>query len=135
MSMIKEIEEKRKFSRHKVYTPGILEMFDGTFPISVEDLSAGGLKIQSAVPVAPETYASIRINVGRKIVFHCQILWIANIMKGTEHFYHMGLQIDSILDMGNEIIDIDEKEILIQDLIIINAYKPTVLSIDHLISP
>ena len=117
--MTRDLEEKRKFPRHKVYTPGILEMFDGTFPISVEDLSIGGIKIRSAVPVAPETYVAIQINVGRNIVFHCQVLWIANMMKGPELFYHMGLQIDSILDMGNEIIDIDEKAILIQDLIII----------------
>jgi hypothetical protein len=117
--MTREFEEKRKFPRHKVYTPGILEMFEGSFPISVEDLSIEGLKIQSAIPVAPETYVAIRIKAGRDIVFHCQILWITNMMKGTEHFYHMGLQIDSILDMGNEIIDIGEKEILIQDLMII----------------
>ena len=116
--MTRDLEEKRKFPRHKVCTPGILEMFDGTFPISVEDLSIGGLNIQSAVPVVPETYVAIRINVGRNIVFHCQILWIAKMMKGKENTYQMGLQIDAILDMGNELIDIDEKEILIQDLMV-----------------
>ena len=116
--MTRDLGEKRKFPRHKVSTSGILEMFDSTFPISIEDLSVGGLNIQSAIPVAPETYVAIRINVGRNIVFHCQILWIANMMKGKDHFYRMGLQIDSILDKGDEIIDIDGKEILIQDLII-----------------
>ncbi|MBT8349985.1 MAG: PilZ domain-containing protein, partial [Deltaproteobacteria bacterium] len=117
--MTRAYEEKRKFPRHKVYTPGMLEMFEDTFPISVWDLSVGGLKIRSTIPVAPETYVAILINVGRDIVFHCQILWIKNMIKGTEHFYLMGLQIDSILDRGNEILADGEKEILIQDLIII----------------
>ena len=117
--MTRDFEEKRKFPRHKVFTPGVLEMFDGSFPISVEDLSSGGIKIHSVKSVASETYVAIRINVGREIVFHGQVLWIKNMLKGKEHTYQMGLQIDAILDMGNEIIDIVEKDILIQDLLII----------------
>ena len=117
--MTRELEEKRKFPRHKVYSPGLLEMFDSSFPISVEELSIEGLKIRSVRPVAPETHVSIRINVGRDVVFHSQIMWITNMLIGKEYTYQMGLQIDAILDRGVEIIDIVEREILIQDLIII----------------
>ena len=117
--MTREFEEKRTFPRHKVYTPGILEMFDGSFPISVEELSIEGVKIHSVRSVASETYVAIRINVGREIVFHGQVLWIKNKLIGKEQMYQMGLQLDAILDGGNEIIDIVEKDILIQDLLII----------------
>ena len=118
--MTKKIVEKRRFPRHEVYTPAQLEMFDDSFPVSVEEVSIVGLKIRSSRSIAPETYFAIRINVGRDIVFHCQIVWIANILTGNkEDMYKMGLQIDAILDRGNEIIDIAEREILIQDLIVI----------------
>lgn len=117
--MTKEIVEKRRYPRHKVYTPGQLEMFDGSFPISVEELSIEGLKIRSSGSVAPETHVAIRINVGRDIVFHGQIVWVTNLLTGKEHMYQMGLQVDAILDKGDEIIDVAEREILIQDLLII----------------
>jgi len=117
--MNRGLEENRKFPRYKVHTPGRLEMFDDSFQISVENLSIGGLKIRSPIEIAPETYVAIRINVGRDIVFHCQVVWLTNFFDGKEHMYQMGLQIDAILDRGVEIIDIGEREILIQDLIII----------------
>ncbi len=113
-----EFEEKRKFPRHNVYTPGVLEMFDASFPISVEELSNEGLKIRSQISVSPETYVAIRITAGRDVVFHGQIVWIIGSLDGKETYYQMGLQIDAILDMGEELTDIGEKEILIQDLII-----------------
>ena len=46
-------------------------------------------------------------------------LWVTSMLTGQEHMYQMGLQIDAILDRGDEIIDIAEREILIQDLVII----------------
>ena len=117
--MTRELKEKRKFPRHKVYTPGQLEMFDGSFPISVEELSTEGIKIRSASSIAPETHVAIRITVGRDIVFHSQVVWVMNMLTENEHIYQMGLQIDAILDRGEEIIDNAEREILIQDLVII----------------
>ena len=117
--MTRESVEKRRYPRHKVYTPGQLEMFDGSFPISLEELSIEGLKIRSSGSIAPETHVAIRINVGRDIVFHGQIVWVTSMLTGQEHIYQMGLQIDAILDRGDEIIDIAEREILIQDLVII----------------
>ncbi len=117
--MTREIIEKRRFPRHKVYTSGQLEMFDGSFPVSVEELSIEGLKIRSSGSVAPETHVAIRISVGRDIVFHGQVVWVMNMLTGEEHMYQMGLQVDAILDRGKEIIDIAEREILIQDLVII----------------
>lgn len=117
--MTGEHEEKRKFSRFKVSTPAMLEMFDGSFPVSVEELSIEGLKVQSSSSVAPETHVAIRINVGRDIVFHGQVVWVTNMLTGKEHMYQMGLQIDAILDRGDEIIDNAEREILMQDLVVI----------------
>ena len=117
--MTREMVEKRRFPRHKVYTSGQLEMFDGSFPVSVEEVSIEGLKIRSSGSVVPETHVAIRINVGRDIVFHGQIVWVRNLLTGKEHMYQMGLQIDAILDRGDELIDIAEREILIQDLVVI----------------
>jgi hypothetical protein len=94
-------------------------MPDGSFPVSVEELSIEGLKIRSVRSVVPETYVSIRISVGRDIVFHGQVVWTINRLIGQEYMYQMGLHIDAILDRGKEKIGIAEREILIQDLLVI----------------
>ena len=117
--MAREIVEKRRFPRYKVNTSAQLEMPDGSFPVSVEELSIKGLKIRSVRSVTPETYVSIRISVGRDIVFHGQVVWIMNRLIGKEYTYEMGLHVDAILDRGKEIIGIAEREILIQDLLVI----------------
>jgi hypothetical protein len=118
-SMTREYEEKRRFTRYRVFTPAMMEMFDGLSPVSVVEMSVDGLRIQSASSVTPETHVAVRINVGRDIVFHCQIVWVTSILIGKEHMYQMGLQTDAVLDRGEEIIDLAEREILVQDLVII----------------
>jgi hypothetical protein len=117
--MAREIVERRRFPRHKVNTSAQLEMPDSSFPVSVEELSIEGLKIRSVRSVAPETYVSIRISVGRDIVFHSQVVWTMNRLIGKEYTYQMGLHIDSILDRGEETIGFAEREVLIQDLLVI----------------
>ena len=94
-------------------------MADGSFPVSVEEMSIEGLKIRSVRSVVPETYVSIRINMGRNIVFHGQVVWTMNKLTGKEYMYQMGLHIDAILDKGKDKIGIAEREILIQDLLVI----------------
>jgi hypothetical protein len=118
-SITREIVERRRFPRRKVCTSAQLEMFDVSFPVSVEELSIEGLKIRSARSVSPETYVSIRISVGRDIVFHSQVVWTMIRLIGKEYTYQMGLHIDSILERGEEIIGFAERKILIQDLIIL----------------
>jgi hypothetical protein len=117
--MTRKIDEKRKFPRFKISTPALLEMFDGSLPVSVIEMSVDGLRIQSASSIAPETHIAIRINVGREIVFHGQVVWVMDMISTDGHIYTMGIQTDAILDRGDEIIDFGEREILVQDLVII----------------
>ena len=117
--MIREPEEKRKFPRHKVNTPAMLEMFDGSLPVSVAEMSVDGLRIQSASSIAPDTHIAIRINVGREVVFHGQVVWVTDRLTGNSPEYNMGIQTDAILDRGEEIIDFGERDVLVQDLVII----------------
>ncbi len=117
--MEKKYKEKRRFPRHKVFTPAQLEMFDGSLPVTVVEMSVEGLRLQAASSIPPETHIAIRIDVGREIVFHGQVVWAMNMMTVEGHIYHMGVQLDAILDRGDELIGIAEREILIQDLIIL----------------
>lgn len=117
--MNREREEKRKFPRHRIYTPAQLEMFDGSLPVSVMELSVEGVRIHSSSSVSPETHVAIRINVGREIVFHGQIIWVMNILAANDHVYKMGIQTDVILDKGDEIFGITEREILIQEIVVL----------------
>ena len=117
--MTSNFEDKRKFPRHSVYTPAQLEMFDGSLPVSVVELSVEGLRLQSTRAIAPETHIAIRINVGREIVFHGQVVWVADTITTDGQIYQMGIQTDAILDRGDELIDIEEREILVHDLVII----------------
>jgi len=117
--MTGKYQEKRKFPRYKIQTQAMLEMFDGSLPVSVTEMSVVGLRIQAGSSIEPETHIAIRINVGREIVFHGQIVWVTDMMTVNGHVYNMGIQMDAILDRGEEIIEIEDREILVQDLVII----------------
>jgi len=117
--MTKKPEDKRRFSRHKVNSPAMLEMFNDLMPATVVEMSVDGLRIQASSAIAPETHIAIRINVGREIVFHGQVVWITDTLKASGHVYDMGIQTDAILDRGEELIDFEDREVLVQDLIII----------------
>mgnify|MGYP001811720227 FL=1 len=117
--MSSNFKEKRKFPRHRVYTPAKLEMFDGSLPVSVMELSVEGVRIHATSSISPETHVAIRIDVGREIVFHGQVVWVMNALTAKGHIYKMGIQTDVILDKGDEIFGITEKEILIQEIVIL----------------
>lgn len=117
--MNKNRKENRKFPRHRIYTPAQLEMFDGSLPVSVMEVSVEGVRIHSTSSVSPETHVAIRVNVGREIVFHGQVVWVMNALTAKGHIYKMGIQTDVILDRGDEIFGITEREILIQEIVIL----------------
>jgi hypothetical protein len=117
--MNSEFKEKRKFPRHRIYALAQLEMFDGSLPVSVMELSVEGVRLHSNISVSPETHVAIRVNVGREIVFHGQVVWVLNEQTASGHIYKMGIQTDVILDRGDEIFGITEREILIQEIVIL----------------
>ena len=116
--MDRNIKDKRKFPRYRIYTPAQLEMFDRSLPVSVMELSVEGVRIHSTISVSPETHVAIRVNVGREIVFHGQIVWVMNVLTAEGPLYKMGIQTDVILDKSDEIFGITEREILIQEIVI-----------------
>ena len=97
----------------------MLEMFEGSQLVTVHEMSVDGLRIQTTSSIAPETHIAIRINVGREIVFHGQVVWVADKLTANGHVYNMGIQTDAILDRSEELIDFEDREVLVQDLIII----------------
>ena len=113
------LEEKRKFPRYKVFTPAHLEMFDGSFPVNVVEVSVEGVRIHSANAIPPETHVAIRINVGRDIVFHGQVVWVADHLTMDGQLYKIGIYIDAVLDRGAEIIDLGEREIMVNEIVIL----------------
>ena len=117
--MIKKMEDKRRFPRHRVSSPAMLEMFDGSVPVDVNEMSVDGLRIQTASSIPPETHIAIRINVGREIVFHGQVVWVTDTLTASGPVYNMGIQTDAILDRSEELIDFEDREVLIQDLVVI----------------
>ena len=117
--MIRNMEDKRRFPRHRISSPAMLEMFDGSMPVTVLEMSVDGLRIQTTSSIVPETHIAIRINVGREIVFHGQVVWITDTLTASGHAYNMGIQTDAILDRSEELIDFEDREVLVQDLVII----------------
>jgi hypothetical protein len=118
--MTRTMDEKRRFPRHRVKSPAMLEMFDRSLPVFVLEMSVDGFRIQAASSIAPETHIAVRINVGREIVFHGQVMWVTDMLTAAKGpAYNMGIQTDAILDRSEELIDFGDREVLIQDLVII----------------
>jgi PilZ domain-containing protein len=121
MMMNKGSQEKRKFPRHKVLKAAHLEMFDGSFPVTVVELSVEGLRLHSATAIPPETHVAVRFNVGREVVFHGQVMWVADRLTTDGQLYRMGIYTDAVLDKGVELINLEEREIMVNETIILMA--------------
>ncbi len=111
--------ENRKHSRHKIFLPAHLEMFDGSFPVNVVEMSVEGLRLNCATAIEPETHVAIRINVGREIVFHGQVVWVADRHTPEGQLYIIGIWTDAVLDQGEEIIALSEREIILDEILVL----------------
>ncbi len=111
--------ENRKYPRHKIFFPAHLEMFDGSFPVNVVEMSVEGLRITSASAIEPETHVAIRINVGREVVFHGQVVWVTDRHTPDGQLYTIGIWTDAVLDQGAEIIDLSDREIMLDEILVL----------------
>jgi hypothetical protein len=114
-----ESVENRKYPRHKIFLPAHLEMFDGSFPVNVVEMSVEGLRINSATAIEPETHVAIRINVGREIVLHGQVVWVTDRHTPEGQLYTIGIWTDAVLDHGEEIIDLGDREIMLDEILVL----------------
>jgi hypothetical protein len=114
-----ESVENRKYPRHKIFLPAHLEMFDGSFPVNVVEISLEGLRINSTSAIEPETHVAIRIDVGREIVFHGQVVWVTDKHTPEGQLYTIGIWTDALLDRGAEIIDVAEREIVLEEILVL----------------
>ena len=117
--MKKKSRENRKWPRHKIFLPAHLEMFDGSFPVNVLEMSVEGLRINSTNAIEPETHVAIRINVGREIVFHGQVVWVTDHHTPHGQLYTIGIYTDALLDQGAEIIDLGDREVILDELLVL----------------
>ncbi len=111
--------ENRKYPRHKIFLPAHLEMFDGSFPVNVVEMSVEGLRINSSSAIEPETHVAIRINVGREIVFHGQVVWVTDRHTPEGQLYRIGIHTDAVLDRGAEIVDLGDREIMLDEILVL----------------
>ena len=114
-----ESVENRKYPRHKIFIPAHMEMFDGSFPVNVVEMSVEGLRINSACAIEPETHVAIRINVGRELVFHGQVVWVTDRHTPEGQLYTIGIWTDAVLDRGAEIIDLGDREIMLEEILVL----------------
>jgi len=94
-------------------------MFDGSFPVNMVEVSVEGLRIDSASAIEPETHVAIRINVGREVVFHGQVVWVADRHTPDGQLYTIGVWTDVVLDRGEEKIDLGDREIMLDEILVL----------------
>jgi hypothetical protein len=111
--------ELRKYPRYKIYTPAEAETFQLSIPVAVTEISATGLRLHSSKSIPPDTHIAVFINLGRQITFHGQVMWVIDEIKLSGHSYQSGIETDAIIDYGQEITEIVQREKLVQEIILL----------------
>ena len=117
------MEEHRKYPRYRIYTPAEAETFQMSIPVAVTEISVTGLRLHSAKPVPPDTHIAVFINLGRQIIFHGQVKWVIDELKPNGHAYQSGIETDAIIDYGQEITEIAQREKLVQEIIVLTKTR------------
>ena len=125
MEQMVSMEEQRKYQRHRIYTPAEAETFNLSIPVAVTEISVTGLRLHSSKAISPETHIAVMINLGRQIIFHGQVRWIVDTLNPKGHSYQSGIETDVIIDHGQEIFSITQRESLVKEIIALTKTRGT----------
>ncbi len=117
------MEERRKYARHRIYSPAEAKTALRTIPVVIREISVGGLKVHSASALTPKTRINVIINIGRELAINGHTVWVLEKVSKGNRFYQSGLDAVYIRDQEEDIYNIKQREKLIQEIVNLTQKK------------
>jgi hypothetical protein len=117
------MNEARKHTRHDILISAEAEFAGRTVPVNIIEISLEGLRLQSQNFFPPNSILPVTLVIGRRITFNGWVIWVLDKYLPDGHFYHSGLEIDSITNGAQGTVGMNERDALVKEIVNIAGRK------------
>lgn len=109
--------EKRLSPRHPINIPATIITSTASIPARTLDISAGGIRVLSPVPVMPETDIALSLATGEETLLSGSILWTIEAEQDGTRSFEVGIEADAFILREQEAIGRADREALVQEIL------------------
>ncbi len=109
--------ERRTYPRYRIKADTQIQTSDSYLNVNTIELSVEGIRIEAYAEIKPGTAVAVTFDSIKKLVFRGKTVWILAIQRGDYMIFQMGIKIDAILLSGVRVTGFNQKDELIQDIL------------------
>jgi hypothetical protein len=114
-------KDRRKLRRYQISINA--ELHTPTFYISgrIIDISSEGIRVETFIPLEPETDVAVFFNIGKDIIFKGIVIWAITHKKNRKRkgLYQIGIEVEHMAIADIEVLGFDIREELVQEILTI----------------
>ena len=109
-------QDRRKMPRYQISLKA--ELHTSSFYISgrIIDISIEGIRIETYIPLEPETDVAVYFNIGKEIIFKGIVIWVITHKDKRKGLYEIGIEVEHMAIDDIEVLGFDIREELVQEI-------------------
>ncbi len=111
------LEERRRLPRYHLHLNAKIHTSAYYLNGTIFDISVEGIRMETFLPIEPETRVSIYFKAQKEVVFKGMVLWVIGYRKKGHDIYQIGIEVDDMALAGIKVVGFDFKNDLIQEIL------------------
>jgi hypothetical protein len=114
---MKVTQDRRKLPRYQISINA--ELHTPTFYITgrIVDISVEGIRVETFIPLEPETDVAVFFKVGKDIIFKGIVIWVITHKDKRKGLYQIGIEVEHMAIDDIEVLGFDIREELVQEIL------------------
>ena len=116
-------KDRRKLPRYQISIKA--ELHTPAFYITgrIIDISVEGIRVETFIPIEPETDVAVFFKIGKDIIFKGKVIWVITHKDKRKGLYQIGIEVEHMAIDDIEVLGFDIREELVQELLMTIAKK------------
>jgi len=111
------LKERRRLPRYRLHLNATIHTSTYYLNGTIFDISVEGVRLETYLPIEPETPVSIYFKAQKEVVFKGMVLWVIGYRKKGHDIYQLGVEVDDMALAGIKVKGFDFKNDLIQEIL------------------
>jgi hypothetical protein len=111
------LHERRRVPRYWLQTNAKIHTATYYLNGTIVDISVEGIRLETYLPIEPETHVSIYFKAQKEIVFSGVVSWVLGYRKKGQDRYRIGIRVEDMAVAGIKVVGFDIKNDLIQEIL------------------
>jgi hypothetical protein len=109
--------ERRKLPRYQISINA--ELHTPLFYMTgrIIDISVEGIRVETFIPLEPETDVAVFFNAGKDIIFKGIVIWVITHKDKRKGLYQIGVEVEHMAIDDIEVLGFDIREELVQEIL------------------